>query len=440
MLPTNPDTIPIGLAGIDGVWWRPAAGPFHMPVAQHAVLRRAIDAYFALFDAVAEAYRHDSCLRELLNGGVPPGLPRDALAAPVLFVRPDFQLLPDETDGFRLMATELEVCPSAQGVAHALQVAHGLPADLVDGFVRLLNGRALRIVMTQAWSEFVWDQLAFCKGLADAGARATVMFDAPFARVCDEIARGARWLPPMFGIPERPAQWNTDVRGRISANGLSALIDERDPAPGDVVFRFGYSDCFSAEWWRRFNAWQVRGVTFLNPPSFVLDSKSLLAAARLPAVQARLGPTQRDVLAQSLLETRLLEAAILPQLRAEREAWVLKFAGYDRDQRAWGGRSLQVGATHSSATWHAALDRYCELPFPCVAQRAAPSAVLSIDWRDSRGRHSLQGRSRLRVFGIRIGSEPQALGAHVTVAEGGMGVSESVHAVQAPVVFDPADD
>ena len=140
-----------------------------------------------LFDAAAHAhahaYAHAPRVHGLLGARVPEAIPRNIGAAPVLSLRPDFQLVADATGGYRLVATELEVCPSAQGVAGALQSGYGLAGDLVAEMCALLDGRRLRIVMASAWSEFMWDQLAFCAALEAAGAGAWLMFDIPFERL-----------------------------------------------------------------------------------------------------------------------------------------------------------------------------------------------------------------------------------------------------------------
>ncbi len=425
----------IGLAGIDGVWWRPAAEPFELPGRLREELADAGAAFFALFDAVAGAYVHAPRVKAMLGARVPNAIPRDMSGAPVLALRPDFQLLEDADRGYRLVATELEVCPSTQGVASAMQAGYGLDTDLADAMTALLNGRRLRIVMANAWSEFLWDQLAFCAALEAVGAQARLMLDIPFERLCDGVARDERWAPPMFGIPARPPGWDNDVRARMRRHDFARLIDESAPTKDDVVFRFGYSDTFDRGWWRAFNDWQAHGVAFINPPSFVFDSKVLMALLHETVVRARLQPGEIATLERALPETRLLDATWAERVQAEREGWVLKFAGFDSGQQAWGGRSLRLGAAQTDAEWRAFVQGYLALPFPCVAQRSAPSGEVAIDWVDGAARRTLRGRTRLRSFLVRIGSEVRVCGSHLTVADGGHGVSESVTSVQAPVVF-----
>src|SRR5690606_10825358 len=116
-----------------------------------------------------------------------------------------------------------------------------------------------------------------------------------------------------------------------------------------VVFRFGYFDCFSPERLHYFLQWQARGATLLNPVMFILDSKVLLAALQLPIVRERLAQAQPEVLSvldRCIPETYLLQPEVLPRLRAKKDEWVIKYAGFDSQNQAWGGRSLHLGLTH----------------------------------------------------------------------------------------------
>src|SRR5262245_20817487 len=169
-MPTDPtsirhrmDATGIGFAGIDGVWWLPAAEPFVLPEQLSRELAAIGAALFALFDAVGELYGTPAgaaCgLDQLLEYRVPVDIVRRHAPGRVLSVRPDFQLRPTSSPPFyQLVATEIEICPSAHGFAHAMQVGYGLPTDLVDGFVRLLAGRELLFVSTGEWSEFLFEQ------------------------------------------------------------------------------------------------------------------------------------------------------------------------------------------------------------------------------------------------------------------------------------------
>jgi hypothetical protein len=199
----------IGLAGLSGLWWLPAAEPFTLPASCAGVLRRAARAIFQLFDLIGELYGTPAGaaagLDGLLEARVPASIPRLHARDALLALRPDFQLCPtDDARGYRLVATELEVCPSAQGFAHAMQLAYGLPTDLADAMARLLDGRELLILCSAEWSEFIFDQLAFCKALAERGARARLLASLPLATLDAEIREGRRWGPPVFGMRERP--------------------------------------------------------------------------------------------------------------------------------------------------------------------------------------------------------------------------------------------
>ena len=438
----------IGLAGIDGCWWLPAAAPFALPGALARELQAFGAACFALFDAAGALYGTPAgrgCgLDALLAHKVPAELLEHAAPAPVLALRPDFQLCPAGGPArYRLAATELEICPSAQGYAHAMQRGYALAPDLAEAYAGLLAGRELLIVATAQWSEFLWDQLAFCRALAEHGAHARVLLDIPAAELAARVRSGAAWQPPMFGIPARPPGWDADIPARLARHSLAQFLDPSEAWPADVgdalVFRFGYLECFSPAQRARMAEWQARGAQFLNPPAFYLDSKVVMAALDLPALRQQIEATSPGALAaldRGIPETRLLLPETAAQLRAEKDEWVIKYAGFDRGEQAWGGRSLAIGAHFSAPEWAALLESSLALPWPVVAQRSAPSARIAIAYEDANGQQAwLRGTTRLRGFLLRAAGSATAAGTHLTVAGGAGRVAEGTDTVQAPVVF-----
>lgn len=442
----------IGYAGIDGAWWRPATEPFVLPAQVERQLQQIGHAIFLFFDTMMRLYGTDegaACgLNRLLASKVPPHIPRLVGAGRVEAVRPDFQLCLRDDGAYQLVATELEICPSAQGFAHAMQVGYGLPTDLVEMFARYLNGCPLLFVGTEQWSEFLFEQLAFCRALAGAGAQGYVLYDRPLQTLADEVQKGQRWRLPIFGVEHRPPSWDADVIGRIERHGLKPYLWPNDltwpESVGDaVVFRFGYFDCFAPQQLQRLIDWQAAGATFLNPTTFFFDSKSVLATLGLPNIRQAIAATDAAALAildRALPSTLLLEDTHLELLIAEQQDWVVKFAGFDRDNQAWGGRSLQIGAQHTAETWRRTLEQYLALPWPTVAQRVAPSQRVDLAYFDHQDEvHWLrQGHTRLRTFFLRNpGPEGNVLvgGSHLTVAAAGGAVAESRSAVQAPVSF-----
>lgn len=432
----------IGYAGIDGPWWLPAAAPYRLPSATARTLDAIAGAVFALFDAVDQLYDTAAGARSgldaLLEHKVPAALMRWRSPQPVLAVRPDFQLLP-QSDGYGLAATELEIAPSAQGFAHAMELGYGLGPGLARAYAAMLAGRELLIVCAGAWSEFLFDQLAFCRALAEAGATARVLCDTAPATLQAEIAAGLRWQPPMFGVPVTPAGWQPDLLARAARGGLAPFLG---PAPeawpaevGDaVIFRFGYLNSFAPTLLERLQRWERGGAHFLNPLRFYLDSKAVLAALGLPAVRERVGAEALRMLDRCIPETLLLDPASAAQVRAERAGWVLKFAGFDQGEAAWGGRSLQVGGAHNDTTWGSVVESYLQLPWPVVAQRVTPSAQLRIDYLEQGELvQPFQGTARLRAFLLRHPAAA-AHGAHLTIA-GSSNVAESTGSVQAPLRF-----
>jgi hypothetical protein len=442
----------IGYAGIDGVWWRPATAPCALPAMLRSELAQIGRSLFALFDAVLALHdarpEAEQGLQRLLKERVSPELASLVANGRVELVRPDFQLVPiDGEAGYRLVATELEICPSAQGFAHAMQVGYGLATDLANQVAHWLQGRPLLIVATAQWSEFLFDQLAFCRALAERGAQAQLLFDRPLAAIAAEVRRGERWQPPLFGVDRRPQGWDEAVLARIRRHALEPYLwpdDHEWPAAvGEaVLFRFGYLDTFSPAHLARLQHWSAHGATLLNPVSYFLDSKTLLATLNLPAVRrqiARCDQTALALLDRTIPETILLERHQLPRLRREQAQWVIKFAGFDRGNEAWGGRSLRLGAGCSAAQWDGLLRQSLRLDWPVVAQRAVPSAQVQIDYFDEADQPAtLCGTTRLRSFLLRPpakAADAWVGGTHLTVTAGSAKVAESTVAVQAPIEF-----
>jgi len=434
----------IGYAGIEGAWWLPATKPFVLPVSAHLELERIAAATFALFDIVTHGYTGESELWSALNHKVPAHLRRYVSQQRVLCVRPDFQWVPGSASGsiqragYTFAATELEICPSAQGYAHAMQTGYELDPDLVKAFAQVLAGRTLIIVMTGEWSEFIWEQLAFCRALEGHGARGRVWLDIPIEALNDFVRHAARWQPPMFGVTEKTAAWNDDVLSRIEDFGGMLLRDL--PMSGDnlALFRFGYLDCFSPNVLERLVALEATGALALNPLHFAFDSKAVMTLPNDSAYLARLGHSHAGHLRHALPRTLVLDDHQLDSVVGAKDAWVLKFAGFDHGQQAWGGRSLQVGKRMSHAEWRDVVQRYNDLPFPVVAQQATPTAKLDIAYFDPSGAVStLHGDARIRSFFVRDadGSKVRVCGTHLTTSFGGQGVSEGTGAVQAPVIF-----
>ncbi|MDW8270715.1 MAG: hypothetical protein RMN24_16265, partial [Anaerolineae bacterium] len=306
----------------------------------------------------------------------------------------------------------------------------------------LLAGRQLVFVGTEAWSEFLFEQLAFCKALAEVGACGRVLYNRPFEQIAVEVRRGRRWQPPLFGVTERPAHWDEDVPARIARHGLESFCWPDDAVWPDtmgdaVLFRFGYVTDFTPGELACFRRWQQAGARWLNPPHFVLDSKVVLAVARLSAVRNAVGdPDLLAVLENALCESHLLRPDNAANFVATKDQWLVKFAGFDSDQQAWGGRSLQIGLDYAKNDWYDLLRRAAALPWPVIVQRIVPSLRLDIPYYAPDGTsHTLtDAATRLRCFFLRHDNGRIAVaGAHVTAAHTRLRVAEATDAVQAPV-------
>jgi hypothetical protein len=165
-----------------------------------------------------------------------------------------------------------------------------------------------------------------------------------------------------------------------------------------------------------------------------------MAALNLPPVREQIAaacPGALPVLDGCIPKTRLLTPDTLADITAEKDTWVIKYAGFDGGNQAWGGRSLQLGLHHSPDSWRQILEQALALPWPIVAQRLVPSARVDIAYLDADNevRMMQQGTTRLRTFFLRHDRQAVACGSHLTVSGGTMQVSEATDAVQAPLVF-----
>jgi hypothetical protein len=325
-----------------------------------------------------------------------------------------------------------------------MQAGYGLPRDLAAAVARLVDGYPLLLASTTQWSEFLFEQLAFCRALEAHGADARVLYDEPIEVIAASAVAEQRWRPPMFGIRQRPPGWNPDVLGRIRTHGLQRYLapnDRRWPESVGIarVFRFGYAECYRPDALAALRRWAGAGAVFLNPLAHYLESKVVLAALRLPLVRERVeadSPGTLDVLDRAIPETHLLRPENTACFEAGRGDWILKYAGFDGDNRAWGGRSLRFGRDLSQAAWAEALSQAADLPWPVVVQRLIPSAVVDASYFDSDGHEQILtgGTVRLRSFLLRGPEGPRARGSHVTITASAQ-VSEATDAIQAPVVF-----
>ena len=432
----------IGLAGVDGAWWLPATAPFIMGEYEYNQLSDIGNALFELTDAIAAELREypDGDFAQLLSYKVPPAIAAHLDLAPVLSFRPDFQLVPT-SDGMQFVLTEIEIAPSSEGFVHAMQLAYGVPTDIVPAFARFLAGRELLFAGTHEWSIYQYDQLAFCNALAKYDANAYALYDRTIAQMEEEIQRGVRWQLPVIGINGTPEQWEPSMTAHIARHGLAPFVrDEWAEDVGDtVVFRFGYVGNFDRTHRAYFQQWQQRAATFLNPFSFHLDNKVMLMGIRTASIRNRLDAGTIAVLERCIPETTLLTTANISRLVAEKESWMIKFAGFDEGNEAWGGRSVRFGVSFSHDAWRELLHEAAQLAWPVVAQRLTVSQQLTIDYYRPDGSIGTlyDGFTRLRTFFLRHrkGEESTHCGSHLTVTSGTMQVSEASDAVQTPVLF-----
>lgn len=428
----------IGYKGFEGVSWLPLTHAFTLPAVFEGLIMRVAAAAFLLYDAVTELYGKDASLSALLEHKVPGRIPRLVdRRSRVRILRPDMVVVEDD-DGLRPVITELESCPAGHGMMHAMQRGYGLATGMVDTFVRYLGGRAYTVVATAEWAEYVWDQAAFCHALRKRGVDARVIFDRPLEEIAD---MAQTWEAPKgVGV----TNWNKDFMGRLRKHSFSECVSgsrsfaEVSTRYG-VLFRFGYFDNYAHACELLAELGTKPGVEIMNPASFFLESKALMAAAKLRSVRAWIESRDHDavhVLDRCLAETRVLGLSDTAEFFEDRGFWISKFAAWDGDNKSWGARSLIVGAQTSADAWERALVERCDLPHPVVMQHVINSARFDGTYQTKTGEiETLIGaRTRLTPFFIRDGDQVRHGGSMITLRNS-YRVHGSTDAVEAPVIF-----
>jgi hypothetical protein len=316
---------------------------------------------------------------------------------------------------------------------------------MADKMVEYLAGRPFAVAATSEWSEYVFDQAAFCKALRDRGVDAQIVFDKPLKCIHSDAKY---WKIPSQATAEVAKAWNPDFLGRLEQLGFLDFIfgsDDLDFAvePNSVVFRFGYYDNFSHQALARMSEWQCQGATVINPLQFYLESKSFMAALALPAVRSAIAAVDESalqVLDQSIAETQLLDMSdlLLDRLLETKDYWLLKFAAWDGNNKSWGSRSLEFGSQHTDAAWWQTIKAYSRYGHPVIAQHVINSLRFDVGYSDEQQKISMlkAARTRLTPFLLRRPDNSAAhAGATITLRKDTFRIHGATDAVEAPVVF-----
>ena len=411
---------------------------------EYEQLREIGQAVFRYLDAVGDELRQHpgGPFARRLQLKVPAMLLKQLDLSPVLKFRPDFVLVPTPA-GPQFVLTEIEIAPFSHGCAEAMQIAYGVTADTVKTFADFLAGRELIFLGTEAWSVYLFDQLAFCRMLAEVGARGRVHFDRPVAEMEAEIQAGRRWTLPIRGVDNPPEPWQPSLLKHLRRHQLEEYVLDEMPLLDDdaVLFRFGYVDSFAPSQWAQVKQWQANGTTIVNPFAYYLDSKVLLTGLQDETIRRRLDDATLGVLDLCIPETMVVNAAALPKLLDEQAEWLIKYAGFDVGGESWGGQSINFGRELTPTAWREMLLESQRLAWPVVAQRVAMTTRVSLAHYQENGTYvaGQKGYSRLRTFFLRRdiggGGETMHCGSHLTVTAE-MNVSEQAQgAIQTPIEF-----
>lgn len=439
------DATGIGYMGMSGVSWLPALESFELPDYFKEELLRLADAIYLLYDAVSALYQSDAQLTTLLSHNVPSRIPLLTETGSVDILRPDIVIVQDADGRLRPVVTELESCPAGQGMTHAMQAGYGLPTEMVDRFMEYLDGRIYIVFATHEWSEYVWDQAAFCAAIRKKGGDAYIVFDTSVEQAHREAL--VKWKPPK-DAPSLVAQsWNNNLMGRLAefgfhfVSGVDSLSEEKISRA--IIYRFGYFDNFSTAVLRYMRAWQDMGAIVINPVQFYLESKVLMAAIGIPEVRKYIqerDPHATEMLDRCVAETRLLAPGFvnLEELTKDKAFWLTKYAAWDGENRSWGSRSLEVGSQHANESWQKNLKKSMGLPWPVVAQHVISSARFTMPYVRSDDRIQLltDARTRLTPFFLR-GKNGKSVhcGSTITLRSNTFRIHGATDAVEAPVVY-----
>jgi len=451
----------IGYKGLSGVSWRQLIDPFTLPTYFLDKLGELGQALALAFKAIHALHKSNPGVQHILNHGRPDRIPALMQGGPVMLMRPDIVVVKDPVTGvLRPVITEFESCPAGQGMSHAMELGYGLDTTMLDGYVRLLDGRKLIVFATNEWAEYVWDQAVFVAALRERGLDAEIWFDTPLQQIHDAVRqRGGPskltrkgWWPHDNMSDAAKATWNSDFLGRLKALGFDEFVhgsDEGFPqtlGPNTVVFRFGYFDNFvNTGGLDQLVAWDSQDTFMMNPLWHCLENKALMAALWHPNVMHWIksrDPAALTTLHNCVAETRLLDR-VLPQVRDERHLWLTKFGAWDGDNKSWGARSLSLGSqAQNQMKWEKELAVRARLPHPVVAQHIIASHRYTVAYRDSDGNVRLDrgARTRLTPFFLFSGDAEtdghvDLVGSTMTLRTGSFRIHGADDAEEGPVIY-----
>ncbi len=435
----------IGYKGLSGVSWLPSLKPIPLAKYLEDVLVGIGDAIFLLYDAVAHLYEQkDPDVVSLLSHKVPSRISKMSLPGTVDIIRPDIVISSAEDGSHRFVITELESCPAGQGMTHAMQTGYKLSPAMADEFTTYLDGRDFVVLATHEWSEYTFEQAVFVKALRDRGVRAFILLDEDLG-VIHNLAL-AKWKAPKELPPALLSSWDTNFLGRLRKYGFNEFVfGETLPVKigaSAVYYRFGYFDNFSSEWLNQMRVWQENGATIINPLQYYLESKSLMAAAKLPTVRAWISDRNKlvvETLDSCLAETRLIHSGLTSpeDLTNNRHYWLTKFAAWDGNNKSWGSRSLEFGSQHSDTSWMINIKDMSRLDHPVVVQHVIAPAEFQVAYAaaDGTAQEFNRGRSRLTPFLLRGEHGTVHCGSTITLRENTVRIHGASDAVEGPVIF-----
>jgi hypothetical protein len=312
--------------------------PHFVPSAQYAAWGAIAERVIGQLETLAHSVRRESAFltrmrlsaaaRELID--VDPGYARIAVVS-----RPD-AVYADQRLSFLEINADSPAMMTFADCVQSIQRELFPLRDLCHGHRLTFPERTPALLETFRTTYREWG------GSSDAPSIAIV--DWSSERTHHEHLRTAERFTTL-GCPARaidPRQLRFEG-GRLVADGWPIDLVYRRVLFGDFLSR-------AEELEPLLRAYREHRVCMINPlRSYLVGIKTLLALLWDESVQATFSPVERETITQYVPYTRLVDESLVPRLRAERTAWVIKKG------ESHGGQSVLIGSLVDADKWEAAL-------------------------------------------------------------------------------------
>ncbi len=410
----------VGYADQKGVTFRLSSNPFPLTNSHKEQLSGIGDLLLHLMQGVSKAYRSgNKQLTHFLNLKVPERIPRIVDSRPVRLLRPDIAI--DENG--KLWVTEIETSPGGPGFYTALSHGYGTSNPLVNTLAHeaQLRSNTFHILLTRDWWMYDHELRVLARALRERGIASQVWY-------VDECSR-------------------------------DTIHNEEHFPENAMVYLFGYVDNFcmnDEEQWllESLKNGERKDLVLLNPPSFYLESKAIMALVHSAVADHLVSEglideetlsSLRNVIPHTMLLSYEADGEVNLRDTSHKQL-VPKVAGYDGANQNWGGRGVQarkMSKKQFEKLVHQLSDP--DLPYPCILQEKVPHADFSANYCEPPSRngnsattspfpHTMeQAHVRLSPFYFNRNGRMVYCGSVATLSENGL-VHTTPESVMTPAV------